>query len=280
VTPTIRESIRGTHDNTQIAIKSVQVKQPQLQIARNYTLLPPLDGEPSEELSFLIRKEPRGEVSGYLHRLPVGAEIELRGPVVDYVLPRDVDTIVFLAGGTGIAPAMQVADSLGRDSNMHILWASKRSEDCAGGTSDDPQTKGWMSRVSIWPVLRFWQTQASTVGETANSRESLVVSRLNYLKHSQNGAAESDGPTLLVDYFVDEEGTFISGGHIRQLLKEADEATSRRQTSSKLLFISGPEGFVSYWAGPKQWLNGREVQGPLGGVLSTLELAGWEVVKL
>ena len=46
------------------------------------------------------------------------------------------------------------------------------------------------------------------------------------------------------------------------------------------MFVSGPEGFVNAWAGPKEWRDGRELQGPLGGVLAKLDLKDWEIVKL
>ena len=40
------------------------------------------------------------------------------------------------------------------------------------------------------------------------------------------------------------------------------------------------DGFIEYWAGRKLWVDGREVQGPLGGVLGKMDLKGWSVVKL
>ncbi|KAI7109207.1 hypothetical protein KC352_g36485, partial [Hortaea werneckii] len=103
------------------AISSVQFKQPQLQIARAYTILPPIEGQEPQELRFLIRKERNGEVSGYLHRLQLGAEIEVRGPSVDYVLPEKIGKVMFLAGGTGIAPAIQIASEVDDGVDVHIL---------------------------------------------------------------------------------------------------------------------------------------------------------------
>lgn len=37
-----------------------------------------------------------------------------------------------------------------------------------------------------------------------------------------------------------------------------------------LFLISGPDGFVSAFAGPKVWAHGRERQGPVGGVVLAL----------
>ena len=53
-------------------------------------------------------------MSTYLHRLPIGATIELRGPHVEYQIPSEVKNVIFVAGGTGIAPALQVAHAMSR----------------------------------------------------------------------------------------------------------------------------------------------------------------------
>ncbi|KAI7162502.1 hypothetical protein KC352_g26686, partial [Hortaea werneckii] len=164
------------------AISSVQFKQPQLQIARAYTILPPIEGQDSQELRFLIRKERNGEVSGYLHRLQLGAEIEVRGPSVDYVLPEKIGKVMFLAGGTGIAPAMQIASKVGSDVDVHIFsWG--------------------------WNLFGWFGGSASSFerahGTTAASSEpNAVISQLDALKQKQAGA-------LKTDYFVDEEGSVV-----------------------------------------------------------------------
>lgn len=47
-----------------------------------------------------------------------------------------------------------------------------------------------------------------------------------------------------------------------------------------LIVVSGPEGFIKYFSGPKVWVNGREGQGRIGGVLGKMGLEGWRVWKL
>jgi len=257
------------------AITSVQFKQPQLQIARSYTLLPRTDGQEKDELRFLIRRERNGEVSGYLHRLPVGGEIEVRGPSVDYVLPQTARTIAFLAGGTGIVPALQLSEKIDEQATLHILWANRRREDCIGGVSDTPATgRAW------WDILRWWSTPSSSTEHAkelagSTSQQSTVVAELENLKGRAGQCAK-----LGVDYFIDEEGTFIRPDNVMSMIGSISSHCSDESEGERLLFISGPEGFTKYWAGPKQWVNGQEVQGPLGGVLSTLDLRGWKVVKL
>ncbi|KAK0906663.1 hypothetical protein LTR57_017673 [Friedmanniomyces endolithicus] len=258
------------------AITSVQFKQPQLQIARSYTVLPRIAYQPPEELRFLIRKEEKGEVSGYLHRLAIGSKIELRGPSVEYVLPEGVTEVVFLAGGTGIAPALQVAEKVGKDGITHILWANRKREDCLCGKSDARSASTSLSWGSV-----PWDKRPTTPAIDLNAIEVCsrnvshdIVDQLESMKSRKSTQSDSK-KTLLVEYYVDEWGTFIRSADVAKLLEIAP-----RKPGTRLILVSGPEGFVSHWAGPKEWSGGREMQGPLGGALATLDLHGWQVVKL
>jgi len=236
---------------------SVEFKQPQLQIARAYTPLPPRDGDPDENLRFLIRKEYKGEVSRYLHGLPVGATVELRGPNSEFALPTEVTDVVFLAGGTGIAPGLQIAHTLlerRKDQlppKIHMVWANRKREDCKGAYS-------------------------STSASSIDSNAGYIVQEIQRL---QNMYPES----LQVDYLVDEEGTFLDQNKLAPLVKlhsEVKFGPVSTRIDSRLLFISGPEGFVGYLAGPKRWEGGKEGQGELGGILRRMGIRDWKIWKL
>ncbi|EON61586.1 hypothetical protein W97_00801 [Coniosporium apollinis CBS 100218] len=266
------------------AVWSIQVKQPQLQIARAYTPLPPTTPAGSEteddygNLRLLIRKEHNGEVSTFLHRLPEGSAVEIRGPNIELEIPDDVREVVFLAGGTGIAPAMQVAHALAArpETRMHILWASRRKEDCMGAKSDSSDVikpgrlSGWRSLFGLEEpvVIEDYRGEDTQPGRIVRELEAL-----------REQSKSSSGNGLSVDYFVDEEKSFIKPGHVSKLLQPAT-LQPRSLKGTRLLLVSGPEGFIEYWAGRKLWADGREVQGPLGGVLSQLDLKGWRVWKL
>lgn len=241
---------------------SLEAKQPQLQIARSYTPLPPLDSasQLDDNLRFLVRREKQGEVSNYLHRRQIGEDVELRGPTDDYTLPDHVSQVVFLAGGTGIAPALQVAHSLQDKARIGILWANRTREDCRGGHSDNPlSSRPW--------YLSIWGGQPSHQPENAPVHP--IVNHLQSLKATSHGK-------LQVDYCVDAESSYITPKRIEQLMLRDGPATP----GSKVIIVSGPEGFINHWAGPKTWANGRQVQGPLGGQLARMNLQGWQVVKL
>lgn len=260
-------------------IWSVQVKQPQLQIGRSYTPLPPSQqAEFAGELRLLIRREPHGEVSTYLHKLPISAKIELRGPQIEYEIPKDVDEILFLAGGTGIAPALQTIYTLfdcRKDADfvpkLRILWANRRSEDSFGGTSDNSP----LSRNRLIP----W-TSLLGFGEVNQPKKRQVTEEVSIspIVKDLNSFKKRNGGHITIDYFVDEENSHITEETLRSYLtKSTAQSSSARK---KLILIAGPEGFITHHAGPKEWGGGKELQGPIGGTLGNINLEGWEIWKL
>lgn len=230
--------------------------------------MPPTDplGVPGD-LRFLIRREEHGEVSGYLDRLRIGAIVEIRGPRVEYEVPEGVSEVVFLAGGTGIAPALQVAYTLleerGREgAKVRVLWANRRREDCVGG------------RRAI--KNSWWSWGRPAIEDRASEPPNKIVQELQGLEKRFEGRVK-------VDYMVDEEGSFIGKSDVLRVTNntlKSNEGAKSAQTEKKLLLISGPEGFLDFYAGPREWENGKLGQGPLGGLLGSMTLNDWTVVKL
>ena len=268
-------------ENSTRGLWSVLALQPQLQIARSYTPLPPTPISNSADpdvIRLLIRHHPRGEVSNYLHKLYIGDTIHLRGPYPEYEIPDGVDKVLFLAGGTGIAPALQTIHTLldvrggGRRAlpKIKILWANKKWEDCEGGVSD---WKGHgVDRVieALRKVLHVGDRRRASAASTAPI-PNLIVQELGRLKEKYPGQ-------ITVDYFVDEEDTAITESVLKRCLKKQSE--QKAGAGKTLVLVSGPEGFVSHYAGPKHWENGEEKQGPLGGVLQGIDTGVWTVWKL
>lgn len=163
-------------------------------------------------------------MSRYLYSLKEGDVVEVRGPDVEYIYPLQEDRkIVFFAGGTGIAPAIQVAESLllqngeGKVMEAEILWAVRHKEEAFGGMKEEISS---------------------------------LVERVK---------AAGNGRKLVVRKFVDSEGG-IKIQDVETAIATKDKRTSR-------VFVSGPEGFVAWIAGPKDFGGGREKQGALGGLL-------------
>ncbi|KAH8586137.1 hypothetical protein B0O99DRAFT_656994 [Bisporella sp. PMI_857] len=245
-------------------IWSVEFKQPQLQIARHYTPLPPVLSPIENQhgaLRFLIRTEKGGEMSNYLAMLAAGDKLELRGPHSSLKLPKHLADVVFLAGGTGIAPAMQAAYTLLENQsaeyssqlNIHIVWANRRREDCAGGGESLDESNVYSTATTGKLVRELWALQE---------------------RHPKN---------LRIDYLVDEEKTILNQKRVSSLLRRDTQVSSpafHPSIDSKLIIVSGPEGFVNYLAGPKKWWEGKELQGDLDGMLGHLGVRDWKVWKL
>ncbi|EFX04826.1 cytochrome c mitochondrial import factor [Grosmannia clavigera kw1407] len=271
---------------------AVEAKQPQLQIAREYTPLPPREADNIDTVRLFVRVVPGGEMSKYLVQRAVGDTVGLRGPQLGLDVARrlspDGGRVLFLAAGTGIAPALQAASAALRtdDTNKRnsstsvtILWANRMRQDGDGS-----------------PIMRDLQAMQQQYG------------------HDR----------LQVHCFADEDRSFITEAAVRESLGSPGERTSwwpwkQQQGNEKasgttettfvpatscqfhsttalqrpvpgdrpnVLLVSGPDGFVSSWAGPKRWAGGQERQGPLGGVLGALKmrcapvLDSWLVLKL
>ena len=266
-------------------IWSVEFKQPYIQIGRDYTVLPPLNNTSSSaetSLKFLIRKDPKGEMSKYLSSLPIGATIGVRGPKTEFRIPRRIQKLVFFAGGTGIAPALQAANAVlsqeeFRESDqptIHILWANRCREDCEGAPASELSSRSSQSS---------WLGGLGSLVSSAKPRSDKLVTTtmtgpiVRELEHLR-----SQYPSQVkVEYFIDEEGTFIDQKVVKRVVAEVLSSGKEARSSSQVI-VSGPEGFVSHIAGPKMLQytttgsdsDPRASQGPIAGLLGQSGLNG------
>ncbi|KAI0380787.1 hypothetical protein F5Y04DRAFT_256716 [Hypomontagnella monticulosa] len=222
---------------------SVEVKQPQLQIARHYTPLPPSSTDENEELRFLVRKVDGGEMSTYLSKQGVGDKIWLRGPHFGFDVARrlgDAKNVVFLAGGTGVAPALQIAQRLLEDPDstsgsgdsevegkrkdekptISILWANRRAADALGRQSQQPSnssTGGGSWFTSLWRAGN--PSTAAPQQPEIDAGESSLAQQIHALQRNHPGHFH-------IEYFVDEERYFITDQDIRATLTSFPPSSS------------------------------------------------------
>ena len=361
---------------------SVEIKQPQIQVAREYTPLPEVaggavvgrdggdgdgDGDDDDErkaarMTFLIRKMPGGEVSGYLARLRVGDVVEIRGPRLGFDLRERVGVVVrgrgrgrvggeegegreeeereetktkkkkkkkkkvvFLAGGTGIAPALQAASALlfpppppPRDEEqeedgeaagveMEIVWANRRREDCVGcggaaGSSSSSSGEGRGAVVAMLEELRRRSggrlRYACTVDEEGSFIGAGTIERATGMSTTSVGRRSSSwwwwwwwwpfsGSATTTTTTMTTVSTDACPYHSAKKLVASDDrddlvgadggrcqcrdGEGRRVAGGKnLLMISGPDGFIARYVGATVWGAGKELQGPVRGVVGEL----------
>ena len=271
---------------------SVQVVQPELQIARSYTPLPPLEDAEPEQLRLFVRHEPQGEVSTFLHKINRGTIVQLRGPHLEYMIPQDVEEVLFIAGGTGIAPALQVAHTLfnyrtassGKGPRLRILWANRKREDSYRGLESQNLHKGVVPKVQS--LADRWKGKSELERESEGDQaapasmdqsQTALVREVESLKVQHPGKVD-------VDYFVDEDSSFITESTLRTHLSDMNpnsgQSPEEKPACKRIVLVSGPEGFISFYAGPKFMKGRKEVQGPLGGMLEKIDPKGWDVWKL
>ncbi|OHV72638.1 benzoate 1,2-dioxygenase electron transfer component BenC [Ensifer sp. LCM 4579] len=85
-----------------------------------------------ERIGFLIKKIPGGLMSTFLERAEIGTKLELTGPLGSFYL-RDVQRpLLFLAGGTGLAPFLSMLEVLARAGSkqkIHLIYGVTRDLD-------------------------------------------------------------------------------------------------------------------------------------------------------
>ncbi|KAG5997153.1 hypothetical protein E4U52_004914 [Claviceps spartinae] len=301
---------------------SVEFKQPEVQIARHYTPLPPHhDEDPRDgKLRFYVRAVDGGEMSNYLRRLRVGNEVYLRGPHLGFdVLGRlgACKNVVFLAGGTGVVPGMQVARAVldnDESAQMKLLWAVRKREEVQSVTyaAQKQRQQPW------WKVWTTDIQSAAVLTEMATDLEnpSAIAEELMRLK-------DRFGSRLQIRLAVDEENTQFTTKDVQSALRTCQEnrapaamavgtgclfhdqllhvqasefedpssvcrceAELRGRPGKNLFMVSGPDGFVTHYAGQKRWLGGTLTQGSVGGVVGQLQsrdsslASDWLVLKL
>lgn len=257
-------------------------------------------------------------MSNYLHRLGPGRDVYLRGPHRGFdVLSRlgACSNVVFLAGGTGVVPGMQVARAvLERDdsSRVKLLWAVRKREEAQGSSSTAGITQ------QPWWKKTLWTTQTPAVLTEVDAdlvNPSPVARELMRLKAKY-------GQRLHIRLAVDEEGTHFTREHVQSALgrRQGEQSPaldgkgcpfhdqllhtrasefegpraqcqcrgdgSDSRPGKNLFMVSGPDGFVAHYAGQKMWIGGTLTQGPVDGVAGQLQrrdpsLANdWLVLKL
>ncbi|KAA6475607.1 ring-hydroxylating dioxygenase ferredoxin reductase family protein [Agrobacterium rhizogenes] len=88
---------------------------------------------PAEQrIGFLIKKIPGGVMSNWLERAAVGTNLELTGPLGSFYLREVKRPLLFLAGGTGLAPFLSMLEVLARENSrqkIHLIYGVTRDLD-------------------------------------------------------------------------------------------------------------------------------------------------------
>ncbi|KAH7318342.1 Sucrase/ferredoxin-like-domain-containing protein [Stachybotrys elegans] len=289
---------------------SVEFKQPEVQIARHYTPLPPREAAGAADggaLRFYVRAVGDGEMSNYLSRLGVGRQVWLRGPHPGFDILKRLGVrreVVFLAGGTGVVPGIQAANAVlaaNEDAKVTLLWAVRKREEMQSAKPPPPSRSWWASPAPT--ELQADVQQPSPVAQQLCELKEKYADRLSvYVAVSEEGvrfdekaiskALVGSSPRTKPDaasssFTACQFHTQKTHEHASEFEQPGGICPCPPSNAGKNLFVvCGPEGFISHYAGEKVWLGGRETQGPVGGMAARLQrqypslARDWLVLKL
>ncbi|MFG2792580.1 FAD-binding oxidoreductase [Streptomyces sp. NPDC048419] len=102
------------------------------QAVRSYSLAAPADGD---RIELGVQAVADGEVSPYLaDDLPVGADVEMRGPLGNWFVwrPEQTEPALLVAGGSGVVPLaamIRAHRAAGAAAAFHLLYSVRTPED-------------------------------------------------------------------------------------------------------------------------------------------------------
>ena len=87
-------------------------------------------------LEVLVSVDERGQAGSHLPQLSIGMPVDIEGPVGTFVFPAGIspDTVLFVAGGTGIAPLRAMTDHLLRnypECRVSVLYSARAHDEFA-----------------------------------------------------------------------------------------------------------------------------------------------------
>ena len=86
----------------------------------------------SQRMSFMIKQVPGGLMSGWLAAAQAGQSLQLTGPLGSFYLRAVTRPLLFLAGGTGLAPFLSMLEILAQQSTqhaVHLIYGVTRDQD-------------------------------------------------------------------------------------------------------------------------------------------------------
>lgn len=263
-------------------------------------------------MCFYIKKYQNGEVSRYIYGKNAGDELELRGPHVDFKFPyhplkkfhtrpvfkdlpskvepeplvegiknrrkiSDFDNLTFFAGGTGIAPILQVLLSRNPYRGFVTVHYSAQSD---GEIQPFERFIYFLEKLDRLKFIKHIDSNPSSklvardlgTPESANFlsymklENSLKSEKLHYVSSPQN----SEEKKTMSENTKGGQDKNKRGPFYKNALEQARDTSSLTKKGSSLALICGPEGYVSFVAGQKASIDD---QGPIGGLLGE---NGWD----
>jgi len=200
---------------------------------RSYSFATPPRGN---EASFLIRKVPGGIFSTLVNETDVvGRPMTLTGPHGDFWLRDGDEPLLFVAGGSGLAPILAILEDAVRNGirrDAVVLFGARQQRDLYALEQIRSIADRWSARFRFIPVLSSAEDDASWAGERG-----FVTTLIPPLLH-QNTHAYLCGPPQMIDAAISllkEQGIVEEHIHFDRFVTQADVAATPKP-------IESPEG--------------------------------------
>lgn len=86
----------------------------------------------SARMTFLVKQVPGGLMSGWLNRAQSGETLDIKGPMGSFYMRTPTRPLLFLAGGTGLAPFLSMLEVLEKQAHglpIHLIYGVTRDQD-------------------------------------------------------------------------------------------------------------------------------------------------------
>ncbi|KAL2913004.1 hypothetical protein HK105_207459 [Polyrhizophydium stewartii] len=223
----------------------VIVKDDSCQIARPYSPI----SHSENHIELLVKRYELGTVSRHIHSLAPGDKMHIRGPLLTLPYKQNlVERMGMIAGGTGIAPMLQLINRILDDpldlTHISLVYASRTPEDIIAKADLDRLQQAHPEQLSI-----------------------------TYLADRPSAAAVPQDVHI---------GPISASVLAKALPAPTRTDPQARQKPERAKFplavlVCGPEGMITAVAGPR---IAEDVPGPLGGILKEMGYADQQVVKL
>jgi cytochrome-b5 reductase len=213
--------------------------------------------------------EEGGGVGKYLCDMEVGSSIQakLKGERMMHgssvVVGRGWRHIGLVAGGTGIAPLLQIArialESESERPQVHLLFVNHTRKDILGKEEIEALAKEHPDHfVVTYSFTREDESMTTAEGEGECS-----------IDGSNSNVARGRGDAVLAGAALPKPSSSIAEG----------------ESTDTMVLVCGRDGFVAHWAGPvgraktEDGSKGPKIQGPLLGVLAEAGFTADQVFK-
>lgn len=203
---------RLTHDITQIRIQldeGIQYKAGQFanlsfsalaDVSRSYSFATPV--QPDAQVQFYIRKVPGGALSTLVNeRNVVGEVVNVEGPLGEFWLRPGDAPLIFIAGGSGLAPILAVmkdAIQSGARRPAVLFFGARQERDLYALKEIEAIGKQWGSAFFLIPVLSDVAEGGAWLGARGNVGDKIA----EYLTPGTH--AYLCGPPAMIDSCLDK----------------------------------------------------------------------------